>query len=170
MCDETSLLLCCMEIPFIPHEAPHVRSIFHVLVSGSVCMESLGTAVAPEDVPAWGICKGGAFCPLSRDPQGMGQALLPRPWGQRAGAAGRTCRGSGSVLRWSRRGGITGCFPSVCRLKAPSPEVRASLILTSLLISVFLLSTSLRIMQRAPDWSESLKAEIPTPSCPRKAC
>lgn len=111
-----------MEIPFVPHEAPHVRSIFHLLVSGSLCMESLGTAVAPEDVPAWGIWKGGAFCPLSRDPQGMGQALPPRPWGQRAGAAGRTCRGSGSVPRRSRRGGITGCFPSVCRLKAPSPE------------------------------------------------
>ena len=112
----------------------------------------------------------GEFCSLSRDPQGIDQVLPPRPWGQHAGAAGRTCSDSGSVPRRSRRGGITGCFHSVCRLKAPSPEVQAGLILTSLLISVFLLSTSLRIMQKAPDWSESLKAEIPTPSCPRKAC
>ena len=54
MYNETSLLQCFMEIPFILHEAPHVGIIFQVLVSGSLCIESLATAVAPEDVQAWG--------------------------------------------------------------------------------------------------------------------
>ena len=105
MCNETSLLLCFMEIPFVLHKAPHVCIIFQVLVSGSLCVKSLGTAVAPEDVQARGCMGGEGGSAPSAEALRIDQVLPPRPWGQHAGAAGQTRRGSGSVPRQSRREG-----------------------------------------------------------------
>lgn len=141
------------------------RSIFHLLVSGSPCTEP-GHSCAPEDVPAWGIWKGGAFCPqqgpLRHGPSSAAQAL---------GTAVGSCHGRagalGSVPCRSRRGG-TGCFPSVCRLKAPSPEGTSQSDLTSLLIPVSLLSASLRIMQRAPDGQKASKQRF-QPKLPQES-
>ena len=70
MYNETSLLQCFMEIPFILHEAPHVGIIFQVLVSGSLCIESLATAVAPEDVQAFGVWEGRGVLLPQQGPSG----------------------------------------------------------------------------------------------------
>ena len=160
-----------------PLRPPRGTSCLHYLPS--VCVrqslrEKPGHSCGPRGYAGKGLYgRGGELGSLSRGPQGLTRFFHPGLGDSMQGLPARRAVAlglSGSIPRQSRRGRITGCFCSVCRLKAPSPDLQASVILTSLLISVFLLSTSLKIMQRAPDWSESLKAEIPTPSCPRKAC
>lgn len=95
------------------------------------------------------MCRHGVYgrrgvCP-QQGPSGHGPALPPRPWGQRAGAAGRRRAGALGLSRSEQKGRNNRMF-SFCLSPEGSflQKVQASLTLTSLLIPVFLLSASFK--------------------------
>lgn len=122
MCDETSLLLCFMETLSSPRGTSCSQYLPPCLCLAVSAWESLWHRLCNRGCFGMGYgWKGGAFCP-QQGPSGHG----PSSAAQALGTACRGCRPDASRGSWvcpaSEQKENNRMFPSVCRLKAPSPE------------------------------------------------